>query len=208
MMLIESMTTKQYREKMYYYASALKFMTTKFEIINEDFAITRKANPIESIRSRLKSPESSAEKLKRKGYEPTIENAVQYLDDLAGVRIICGFTEDIFSLVDIVHKQTDLKVLKIKDYINNPKQNGYRSYHMLVKVPVYTSDGLVETKVEIQIRTIAMDFWASLEHKIRYKFESSRIPDELNFDLVECADIVAYLDSKMLSLNNEMRKYK
>ncbi|MCH5185386.1 MAG: GTP pyrophosphokinase family protein [Oscillospiraceae bacterium] len=206
-MLIESMTAKQYREKMYLYGSALKIINTKFEIINEDFNIMRKANPIESMKSRLKSAESAAAKLIRKGYEPTIENAVQYLDDLAGMRIICGFTEDIFSLVDVVHKQSDLKVLKVKDYITHPKKNGYRSYHMLVKVPVRTSDGISETKAEIQIRTIAMDFWASLEHKIRYKFEG-RIPEELNFELVECADIVAYLDHKMLSLNNEMKKYK
>lgn len=206
-MLIESMTAKQYREKMYLHSSALRIINTKFGIINEDFNITKKTNPIESIKSRLKSPESAAQKLITKGYEPTIENALAYLDDLAGIRIICGFTEDIFALVDVVHKQEDLKVLKVKDYITNPKKNGYRSYHMLVKVPVRTADAVTETKVEIQIRTIAMDFWASLEHKIRYKFES-RIPEELNFDLVECADIVAYLDHKMLSLNNEMKKYK
>ena len=206
-MLIENMTSKQYNEKMYLYQSAIRIVSTKFTIINEDFNINRKENPIESIKVRLKSPESAAAKLVRKGYEPTVENAVRYLDDIAGIRIVCGFTEDIFSLVDIVHKQSDWKVLKIKDYITNPKKNGYRSYHILVKVPVHTADEISETKVEIQIRTIAMDFWASLEHKIRYKFES-RIPEELNFDLVECADIVAYLDHKMLSLNNEIKKYK
>ena len=206
-MLIESMTSKQYNEKMYLYQSALRMVSTKFTIINEDFKINRKENPIESIKSRIKSPESAAAKLIRKGYEPTVENAVLHLDDIAGIRIVCGFTEDIFALVDIVHKQADWKVLKIKDYITNPKKNGYRSYHILVKVPVQTADEMSETKVEIQIRTIAMDFWASLEHKIRYKFES-KVPEELNFDLVECADIVAYLDHKMLSLNNEIKKYK
>ena len=154
----------------------------------------------DSIKTRIKTPESIVKKLKRNGHKTSIENMVKYVNDIAGVRLICSFTSDIYKLAEMIGNQTDLKVLSIKDYIKNPKESGYKSYHMLVSVPIFLSDSVVDTKVEIQIRTIAMDFWASLEHKIYYKFEGNA-PDYISRDLKECADMVATLDDKMLQLN-------
>lgn len=205
-MLIEQMTSKDYHNAMLLYSGALKELNTKFEIINEEFAIRLKSNPIEHIKSRLKTPRSIAKKLSKKGLEPTLENAVKYIDDIAGIRIICSFTEDIYHIATVIQAQGYINVLKIKDYMQNPKANGYRSYHMIVEVPVCLSGKTEMTRVEIQIRTIAMDFWASLEHKIRYKFESE-VPGNINEDLLECANIISSLDEKMLSLNNEIEHY-
>lgn len=200
------MTSKDYHNAMLLYSGALKELNTKFEIINEEFAIRLKSNPIEHIKSRLKTPRSIAKKLSKKGLEPTLENAVKYIDDIAGIRIICSFTEDIYHIATVIQAQRYINVLKIKDYMQNPKANGYRSYHMIVEVPVCLSGKTEMTRVEIQIRTIAMDFWASLEHKIRYKFESE-VPGNINEDLLECANIISSLDEKMLSLNNEIEHY-
>ena len=182
------------------YDSALKKMNTKIEILNNEFINRYDYNPIEHITSRLKTPESIVKKLKRYGYETSIENMVRYVNDIAGVRLICSFTSDIYRLAEMIGNQSDLKVLSIKDYIKNPKESGYKSYHMLVSVPIFLSDSVVDTKVEIQIRTIAMDFWASLEHKIAYKFEG-KAPDYLERELKSCADMVDMLDMKMFSLN-------
>jgi putative GTP pyrophosphokinase len=145
-------------------------------------------------------------KLHRYGHEVTVENMVKYINDIAGVRVICSFTSDIYQLAGMIGRQSDLKVLTIKDYIKNPKDSGYKSYHMLVSVPIYLSDSVVDTKVEIQIRTIAMDFWASLEHKIYYKFEG-HAPEYISTDLKECADMISALDEKMFSLNEAIRLY-
>ena len=153
------------------YNAALKMITTKMEILNDEFQHVHKYNPIEHIKKRVKSPESIVKKLKRYGYETSIENMVKFVNDIAGVRLICSFSSDIYRLAEMIGNQSDLKVLSIKDYIRNPKESGYKSYHMLVSIPIFLSDSVVDTKVEIQIRTIAMDFWASLEHKIYYKFE-------------------------------------
>ena len=136
--------------------------------------------------------------------ETSIENMVRYINDIAGVRLICSFTSDIYRLAEMIGNQSDLKVLSIKDYIKNPKESGYKSYHMLVSVPIFLSDSVVDTKVEIQIRTIAMDFWASLEHKIYYKFEGNA-PDYISRELKECAKMVSELDDKMLSLNEAIQ---
>ncbi|MCI8712327.1 MAG: GTP pyrophosphokinase family protein [Ruminococcus sp.] len=182
------------------YTSALKEVETKLEILNDEFRHVHKYNPIEHIKTRIKTPESIVKKLKRNGYEASIENMVKYINDIAGVRLICSFTSDIYRLAEMIGNQSDLKVLTIKDYIKNPKESGYKSYHMLVSVPVFLSDSVVDTKVEIQIRTIAMDFWASLEHKIYYKFEGNA-PEYISQDLRKCAQMVSELDEKMLSLN-------
>lgn len=187
------------------YSSALKQMETKLEILNEEFQHVHQYNPIEHIKCRLKSSESIVKKLKKKGYESTIQNMVDYVNDIAGIRIICSFTSDIYKIADIISSQPDIKVQYVKDYIANPKQSGYRSYHMHVTVPVSLSDRIVETKVEIQIRTVAMDFWASLEHKIKYKFEGNA-PDDLLKSLRDCSDMVTALDAKMLWLNNEIQR--
>lgn len=182
------------------YNSALKEVETKLEILNEEFKHIHKYNPIEHIKTRIKSPESIVKKLKRYGYETTIENMVKYVNDIAGVRLICSFTSDIYRLAEMIGNQSDLKVLSIKDYMKTPKESGYQSYHMLVAVPIYLSNGVAETKVEIQIRTIAMDFWASLEHKIYYKYEGNA-PEYMSRELKECAKMIAEIDEKMLQLN-------
>ena len=186
---------------MFLYNSALKEVGTKLEILNDEFKHVHSYNPIEHIKTRIKTPESIVKKLKRYGYEISIDNMIRYINDIAGVRLICSFSSDIYRLAWMIGNQSDLRVLTIKDYIKNPKDSGYKSYHMLVSVPIFLSDSVVNTKVEIQIRTIAMDFWASLEHKIYYKFEGNA-PDYISEDLKDCADMVSMLDEKMLSLNN------
>lgn len=188
------------------YDAALKEINTKLEILNNEFKLAHQYNPIEHITSRIKTPQSIAKKLRHSNRELTVENIVKYVNDVAGIRIICSFTSDIYRIADLIAKQSDVKVLKVKDYIMCPKDNGYTSYHMIVSIPVYLSDRTVETKVEIQIRTIAMDFWASLEHKIYYKFEGNA-PEHIRKELKECSDIVAYLDQKMLSLNEEIKSF-
>lgn len=190
----------QWKSVMFLYDSALKEINTKIEILNNEFVHIYNYNPIEHIKSRLKTPDSIVKKLKRYGFEVTIDNMVEKLSDIAGIRIICSFTSDIYQIAEMITKQSDVTVLYVKDYIKNPKPNGYKSYHMVVTIPIYLTDGPVDTKVEIQIRTIAMDFWASLEHKIYYKFEGNA-PAYLQQELKVCADVVNMLDVKMFSLN-------
>ena len=189
---------------MFLYNAALKEVETKLEILNDEFQHVHQYNPIEHIKTRIKTPESIVKKLKRYGYETSVENMVKYINDIAGVRLICSFTSDIYRLASMIGNQSDLKVLSIKDYIKNPKDSGYKSFHMLVSVPVFLSDSVVQTKVEIQIRTIAMDFWASLEHKIYYKFEG-HAPAYISEDLKSCAEMVSQLDERMLSLNEAIQ---
>jgi putative GTP pyrophosphokinase len=185
------------------YNAALRQIETKMEILNDEFQHVHQYNPIEHIKARIKTPESIVKKLKRNGYESTIDNMVKYVNDIAGIRIICSFTSDIYRIADMISEQRDIKVIAVKDYITFPKASGYKSYHMIVTVPVYLSDKTVDTKVEIQIRTVAMDFWASLEHKIHYKFEGDA-PEHIKYELVECAKLVSDLDARMLSLNEEI----
>ena len=186
------------------YNSALKEIGTKLEILNDEFQQVHHYNPIEHIKSRMKTSESIVKKLKKKGYESTIENMVEHVNDIAGIRVICSFTSDIYRVAEMIGNQNDIKVLSIKDYIKNPKESGYKSYHMLVTVPIFLSDKMVNAKVEIQIRTVAMDFWASLEHKIHYKFEGNA-PEHIKNELKECARMVSDLDARMLALNDEIR---
>ncbi len=188
------------------YHAALKQINTKIEILNDEFQQVHNYNPIEHIKARIKTPDSIVKKLKRHGYESTIENMVKYINDIAGIRVICSFTSDIYKIADMISNQSDIRILAIKDYITNPKASGYRSYHLVVTVPVYLSDRIIDTKVEIQIRTVAMDFWASLEHKIQYKFEGNA-PAHINAELFECARMVSELDTRMLSLNNEIQEF-
>lgn len=189
------------------YNSALKEVGTKVDILNDEFRHVHKYNPIEYIKSRIKSPESIVKKLKRHGYESTIENMVNHINDIAGIRVVCSFTSDIYRLAEMIGRQNDLTVVSVKDYIKHPKRSGYKSYHMLVTIPIFLSDRVIDTKVEIQIRTIAMDFWASLEHKIYYKFEGNA-PEQIRADLKDCADIVEMLDERMLNLNEMIQSYR
>ncbi len=190
---------------MFLYNAAIKEVRTKLDIMNDEFQFIYKYNPMEYVKSRIKTAESIVNKLKRDGHESTIENMVNYVNDIAGIRVVCSFTSDIYRLADRLAEQPDFHILSIKDYIKNPKDNGYRSYHMLIEVPITTTKGIIPTKVELQIRTIAMDFWASLEHKIYYKFEGEA-PEYIREDLRACATIVSHLDDMMLSLNEAVMK--
>ena len=199
----------QWRSVMFLYDSALKKVNTKIEILNNEFANRYDYNPIEHIKSRLKSAESIVMKLKKDGYEVTIENMMECLSDIAGIRIICSFTSDIYQIAGMIADQGDVTVLHVKDYIKNPKPNGYKSYHMVVTVPVYLTDGPVETKVEIQIRSVAMDFWASLEHQLRYKKD---LGDNAQYayisqKLSECARAITATDNQMQDIKNLIGEY-
>ncbi len=197
---------EEWNQALLLYKAVLKEICTKLEILNEEFKLAHQYNPIEHITSRIKSMHSIARKMRLKQKELTVENVVRYINDVAGVRIICSFTSDIYRIASSIAKQDDITIIKVKDYIANPKPNGYMSYHMIVSIPIYLSNDVIHTKVEIQIRTIAMDFWASLEHKIYYKFEG-KAPGNIRDELKECADIIAFLDQKMLSINENIKNY-
>ena len=194
---------ESWNEVMLVYNAALKQVQTKMEILNDEFQHVHQYNPIEHIKARIKTAESIVKKLKRYGKESTIQNMIEFVNDIAGIRVICSFSSDIYRIAAMIEEQKDIKVITTKDYITYPKASGYRSYHMIVTVPVYLSDRIVDTKVEIQIRTVAQDFWASLEHKIHYKFEGEA-PEHIRSELVECARMVSDLDARMLALNEEI----
>lgn len=196
----------KWKEVTLVYGAAIKKIETKLEILNDDFALLYKYSPIEHVKTRLKSSDSICDKLRRDGYEITIENMVEHVKDIAGIRIICSFTSDIYKIAEVLSKQTDIEIVYIKDYYKNPKPSGYQSYHMIVKVPVSLSNRDVMVKAEIQIRTVAMDFWATLEHKIRYKL-NGKAPIHIQQSLLECARMVSALDDEMLSINEELTRY-
>ena len=200
-------TINEWKNQMLVYKFAMDEVNTKLEILNEEFQFIHNYNPIEHMKSRLKNPESMIAKLTRKNLDVTISNARAYIQDIAGIRIICAFTTDIYQIADLLSRQTDVKVLKVKDYIQHPKPNGYRSVHMLIMIPVFLTDRVEEVPVEIQIRTIAMDFWASLEHKIYYKFAKD-VPKRITDQLKESATLIDDLDKRMLELNKEVQGYK
>ena len=196
--------TQEWNHALLLYDSALREIDTKLQILSNEFKVEHKYNPIEHITSRIKSGESIAKKIRKDGRELTVENIVRYINDVAGIRVICSFTSDIYRIADAIAKQSDVKVLKVKDFIMNPKPNGYRSYHMIVAIPIFLSNKVTDTKVEIQIRTIAMDFWASLEHKIYYKFEGNA-PEHIREELKICSEITSTLDRRMHELNEEVK---
>jgi len=163
-----------FEESMMMYNCAIREVRTKFEVLNDDFSVAYKRNPIEMIKSRIKKPISIMEKLRRKNYPFTMQSIRENLSDVAGVRVICSFIDDIYEVAEMFASQDDIKVIEVKDYIKNPKESGYRSYHMIVEIPVFFANRKQNMRVEVQLRTIAMDFWASLEHKMKYK---KNIPD-------------------------------
>lgn len=204
--LIKQDDADSWETLIFLYNAALKEISTKIDILNDEFQHIYHYTPIEHIKSRIKTPTSIVNKLKKNGYETSVENMVRHVNDIAGIRIICSFTSDIYLIADMITKQSDLKVVSVKDYITHPKVSGYQSYHILVTVPIHLTQGIVDTIVEIQIRTIAQDFWASLEHKIYYKFEGNA-PDYIRRELQECANIVSNLDRRMLSLNEKIQEF-
>lgn len=187
------------------YQSAIKEIGTKIEILNDEFQAKQKRNPIEHIKSRVKSAKSIVKKLQRKGLPVTLDSARENLTDIAGIRIICSFIDDIYTIADLLSGQDDIVLVEKIDYIKNPKPSGYRSLHLILQVPVFFSDHTELVKVEVQIRTIAMDFWASLEHKLHYK-GSENVPDSVSQELRECADIIADTDRKMQNIHNRLEE--
>lgn len=193
---------EDWKNELLVYKFALDQMDTKFSIISQEYNLIHGHNPIEHTKSRVKSFESLINKLVRKGCDITTKAAKEHINDIAGLRIVCSFLSDIYNMVEVLREHEDIKILKMKDYIKNPKPNGYRSLHLIVEVPVYLTNRVEHAKVEIQIRTIAMDFWASLEHKIYYKL-NNEVPNQLTDELKEAADIANYLDEKMLHIRTK-----
>ena len=192
----------QFQEAMMMYTCAIREVKTKLEVLNDELSVRNQRNPIEMIKSRVKKPVSIVEKLYRKGMPISIESMVNNLDDIAGIRVICSFLDDIYQVAAMLTKQDDIKVLAVKDYIKNPKPNGYRSYHMIIEIPVFFSDEKRQMRVEVQIRTIAMDFWASLE-QLKYKKELIKAA-EISEELRQCAEIIAQTDEKMLAIRQNI----
>lgn len=191
--------TLEWRELLMIHKFAVDEMRTRLNNLDEEFQTMHDYNPIEHISYRVKNPDRIREKLERIGLDPSVENAKEHLFDVAGIRIICAFTADIFDVFKMIEAQSDLKILQVKDYIAAPKENGYKSLHVHVQIPVYLSKGVIETRVEIQLRTIAMDFWASVEHKLYYKYKG-KSPTTIQAELKECADLISELDNRMYTL--------
>ena len=194
----------QFQEIMMIYESAIKQIETKLEILNKEYKVTGRRNPIETVKSRIKSPESIANKLIKRNLPVTFESMTANLHDIAGVRVICPYISDIYTVRDILLKQPDIKKIEEKDYIAFPKESGYRSLHVVVETPVYLSNTEHHIKVEIQLRTIAMDFWASLEHELRYK-TTAKIPEGIRRELRHCAETIAMTDQEMEEIAIELQ---
>lgn len=189
------------------YKFGLDEMTTKINILQEEFEHLNDYNPIEHIKSRLKSPESIFKKVYRKDFDVSLESIKENIQDIVGIRIVCSFISDIYKVSEMIQQQKDVTLVACKDYIKNPKPNGYKSLHLILSIPVFMSDREEQVYVEIQIRTVAMDFWASLEHKIYYKYDKD-IPENLTEELTNAATVANELDRRMEQLNNEVNHYK
>ncbi|MBQ8895161.1 MAG: GTP pyrophosphokinase family protein [Clostridia bacterium] len=195
----------EFRTMMCYYRSAMMEIETKFKVLNESLNVTHDRNPIETIKCRLKDPKSIIEKLWRKNYPLTLDAIEKHIRDIAGIRVICAFPEDVYLLAEFLLKQDDIQLVRVKDYIKNPKNSGYRSLHLIVKVPIFLANEKRMMNVEIQLRTIAMDFWASLEHKMKYK-KDLEDAEEIAEQLKACAEEISRLDIAMQSIRNRIDK--
>ena len=194
---------REFQELMMMYTCAIREVKTKLEVLNDELSVKNRRNPIEVIKSRVKKPQSIVEKLKRRGLPLTLESIVNNLDDVAGIRVICAFLDDIYEVANMLTRQDDVKLIAIKDYIKKPKENGYRSYHLIIEIPVFFSEKKQPMRVEVQIRTIAMDFWASLDHQLKYKKEFID-SDDVERQLRECADVIANTDQQMLNIRKSI----
>ena len=187
------------------YRCAMLEVTTKLEVLNNELSMQNNSNPFESIKCRLKTPESIVEKMQRRGIEFSVKNVEENLTDIAGVRVICSFISDIYRLADCLASQDDIIVVARKDYIKQPKENGYRSLHLILDVPIFLTNEKKHMKVEVQFRTIAMDFWASLDHKVEYK-KKIQDSEEIANELRECAKIISEVDTRMENIKNRIRE--
>jgi len=194
-----------YQSVMMRYHCAILEMRTKLEVLSRDMSVRYRRNPIEFIESRLKRPSSIARKLQKSGLEVTVENMTKHLSDIAGIRVLCAYIDDIYEIARMLAHQKDVEIITVKDYIKHPKDNGYRSYHMIVEIPVYFSDDVRPVRCEIQIRTIAMDFWATLDHDMQYK-KQVEDAEQIMKELKECADIIHQTDEKMMRLRERIHR--
>ena len=196
-----------FRDMMMWYQCAMLEVQTKLQVLNNDMAVRYQRNPIEAIKTRIKDPISIVEKMKRRGLNITVGNMVRNLNDVAGIRVICSFIDDIYEVARMLARQDDIKVLTVKDYIKNPKDNGYRSYHMIVEIPVFFSDKTMNMRVEVQIRTIAMDFWASLEHDLKYK-KNDIWSEDISSELLSCAEVINDTDNRMMAIRDRIYEFR
>lgn len=185
------------------YQAAIREIRTKLEILDDEFQMRHKRNPIHHMQSRMKSVPSMMEKLARRNANKSISSAVEQLTDIAGIRVICSYLEDVYRVADLLTQQDDIHLVRVRDYIKQPKENGYRSLHLVVEVPVFLSEGRLLVPVEIQLRTIAMDFWASLEHSLRYKAQGE-VPDDISRELIQTASDIALLDRRMQDIHDKV----
>ena len=197
--------SREFAKRMSYYKCAMLEVETRFHVLNEEYVLEHGRSPMNSIKSRLKTLPSLREKLERKHIPFDVDTLEQQINDIAGVRVICSFPEDVYTMANAFLAMDDIEVLQRKDYISNPKPNGYRSLHLIVAIPVHLAEGKRMTKVEIQLRTIAMDFWASLEHQLRYK-QDNEFTEEMAAELYECAQLSAALDIRMDNLRKSIRE--
>lgn len=198
--------TRPFSVLMTQYRCAMLEIKTKLDVLNEELSLDSERNPFESISSRLKSPLSILEKLERKGVEPTVENIEKHITDVAGVRVVCSFQDDIYRIAERLCRQDDVRVIETKDYIANPKPNGYRSLHIILEIPVFLYNEKKFMCVEVQFRTIAMDFWASLEHKVRYKKKLTPGAEDIAAELQQCAAQISEVDAHMQQIRNRIEK--
>ena len=192
-----------FMELMMQYRCALMEVETKLNVLNAEFTMKNNRNPFESIKSRIKTPKSILEKLRRKGFEISVKGIEENLADVAGIRVICSFPDDIYATAKMLTDQDDIRVIQVKDYIINPKPNGYRSLHLILEVPIFLSNEKKNMKVEVQFRTIAMDFWACLEHKLKYK-KNIENAEEISKELQRCAEASSQLDLRMQALRDRI----
>ena len=197
---------REVSELMLKYNFALQLLETQFNILIKEFEFKNKYNPVEHMKSRLKTEKSIIDKLNKKGYEVTTKNMISHVHDIIGIRIVCSFLDDVYDIVDIIKSSKQFKIKEEKDYIKNPKSTGYMSYHLIVLVPIYLNETVEHVEAEIQIRTSAMDFWASIDHKVQYKFPSE-IPEEVKKEMYNCSLDIRKLDEKMQLLNEFVNKY-
>lgn len=187
------------------YDSAVKQLSLKFEILNNEFKVLYARNPIHHIEGRVKTTESIVAKLRRKGLPLTVEAARKSINDIAGVRVVCSYIDDVYRVAEMLERQTDIEIVKRQDYISTPNYNGYRSLHLDIRMPVYLSDRTEYVTAEIQMRTIAMDFWASLEHDIRYKVDKAKLSEGINEEMLECSGKIAEIDRQMQDMYRRIK---
>ncbi len=203
--LITQMKNKseKFMKLMMQYECAMIEVKTKLDVLNKELSFAEERNSFDTVLSRLKTPESICEKLERFGHKFTVSNIEEYIEDVAGIRVICSFKDDIYNIAKFLSVQDDIKVIRVKDYIQSPKPNGYRSFHVVLNVPIFFSNEKKYMNVEVQFRTIAMDFWASLEHKMKYKKDMQN-PDVITKELLECADLISVLDERMIRIRGKI----